>query len=328
MPQNKNSQTDFSQPFGKFTSRKIDHDEEYIDYLPGYRYRIWHNDQSSSFPDHKHAALEIILCSEDTYTVTVGEEVYKLHEGDILFIPPMKVHSITAPESGERFIMLFDISFFDYFKSKNDILDCFSSAKVIGINNASHIYPLVYSSLNKIINLYFAYNEMNEIEIYSELLKIISTISHSPESAEDNGEEETMLTHSEIYNKFVRVLSYIETNYSEDLNLETVAKTTGFSKYHFSRLFKQYTDSTFYDYLCKRRIIEAKKLLITNIPVTDVAFQVGFNNLTTFCRCFKKYTGCSPTQYKSRVAKDENISVESVTDVYHLKADGINPSVE
>ena len=121
MPSSKNTQANFSQPFGRFTSRKIDHDEEYIDYLPGYRYRIWHNDQSSNFPDHKHAALEIILCSQDTYTVTVGEEVYKLHEGDILFIPPMKVHSITAPESGERFIMLFDTTFFDYFKSKKQI---------------------------------------------------------------------------------------------------------------------------------------------------------------------------------------------------------------
>ena len=133
---------------------------------------------------------------------------------------------------------------------------------------------------------------------------------------------------SEIYQKFVRVLSYIEANYSEDLNLETVADTAGFSKYHFSRLFKQYTDSTFYDYLCKRRIIEAKKLLVTNMPVTDVAFQVGFNNLTTFCRCFKKYTGCSPTQYKSKITKEENLSVTDITDVYHLKTENSTQDIE
>ncbi len=328
MPSSKNTHSDFTQPFGQFKSRKVDHDEEYIDYLPGYRYRIWHNDQSASFPDHKHAALEIILCTRDVYTVNVGEEVYKLHEGDIIFIPPMKVHSITAPESGERFIMLFDISFFDYFKSKKDILDFFSTTRVVGLNSTTHIYPLVFSALNRIISLYFAYNEINEIEIYAELLKTIALMSHSPEVEVSENEEEKVITHSEIYQKFVRVLSYIEANYSEDLNLETVADTAGFSKYHFSRLFKQYTDSTFYDYLCKRRIIEAKKLLVTNMPVTDVAFQVGFNNLTTFCRCFKKYTGCSPTQYKSKITKEENLSVTDITDVYHLKTENSTQDIE
>lgn len=317
MPVSKNTQSSFSQPFGKFISRKVEHDEETIDYLPGYRYRIWHNDQAANYPDHKHKAVEIILCSQNTYTVNVGEEVYKLHEGDILFIPPMSVHSITAPESGERFIMLFDTGFFDYFKSKNEIMSFFSEAHVIGINSTTHLYPLIYSSLNRIIQLYFTFNEMNEVEIYSELLKIISLMSHSPVKADE--EDEKLITHSEIYNKFVRVLAYIENNYSEELNLETVAATAGFSKYHFSRLFKQYTDSTFYDYLCSKRIMEAKKLLATNTPVTDIAFQVGFNNLTTFCRCFKKYSGCSPTQYKNMISKDEGIILSSTADLYHLK---------
>ena len=47
----------------------------------------------------------------------------------------------------------------------------------------------------------------------------------------------------------------------EDLSLEGVASQAGFSKYHFSRLFKQYTDSTFYKYLNQKRIEFAKTLL-------------------------------------------------------------------
>lgn len=323
MAGSKNSTSDFSQPFGHFVSRKIDRDEEAIDYLPGYRYRVWHNDQPGNFPDHKHKALEIILCTEDIYTVSVGDEVFKLHEGDIIFIPPMEVHSIVAPEKGERFIMLFDTMFFDYFNSKKEILELFSHTRVIGINSDSHLYPFVFASLNKMIQLYFSYNRMNEIEIYSELLKIISLMCHS---SEVSGSEDLLATHSEIYNKFIRVLTYIETNYAEDMNLENVAKSVGFSKYHFSRLFKQYTNSTFYDYLCTKRILESKKLLASNTPVTDIAFQVGFNNLTTFCRCFKKYEGCSPTQYKSRLSKEGGITPNLLGTGYHTQTESIEPN--
>ena len=315
MPASKNTTTNFSQPFGHFVSRKIDKDEEAIDYLPGYRYRVWHNDQPNNFPAHKHKALEIIFVTENEYTINVGTEVYKLHEGDIIFIPPMEIHSITAPEKGERFIMLFDPSFFTYFNSNDEIFDFYSHTRVVGLNNASHLYPNLFASINSMIQLYFSYDKMNEVEIYSELLKITAVLCHS---SEEETEKNKPVTHSEVYNKFVRVLSYIEGNYSEDMDLETVAKSAGFSKYHFSRLFKQYTDSTFYDYLCTKRITEAKKLLATGIPVTDTAFQVGFNNLTTFCRCFKKYEGCSPTQYKNKYSKEESIPLDEIGSGYHI----------
>lgn len=300
MPNNKKE--NFAQPFGNITTRKVNEEVETVEYLPGYRYRIWHNDTTEEFSIHHHDALEIIVCTSKNYTVTIGDELFKLHEGDILFIPPNAEHKIAPPEDGERFIMLFDTAFFDYFKLKSDILNYFSTPRQSTIGNGSHLYPIIYDSLRKIINLYFSGEEKNEIEIYSEFLKITSLMYRNSETDSKNN-----VSHSDTYDKFVRVLSYIEANYSEDLNLETVADTAGFSKYHFARLFKQYTDTTFYDYLCTKRVLVAKKLLITNMPVTDVAFQTGFNNLTTFCRCFKKYAGCSPSQYKKRFSQDENL---------------------
>ncbi len=72
----------------------------------------------------------------------------------------------------------------------------------------------------------------------------------------------------------------------EDLSLEGVASQAGFSKYHFSRLFKQYTDSTFYKYLNQKRIEFAKTLLQDpGVSVTEVAFKSGFSSLSAFLRC-------------------------------------------
>ena len=100
-------------------------------------------------------------------------------------------------------------------------------------------------------------------------------------------------------------MNYIDSNYQEDLTLEQVANYIGFSKYHFSRLFEQHTNTTFYDYLSHKRIQAAQALLTMDIPITDIAFQTGFNNLTTFCRCFKKVTNCSPSEYRNKFRTDQ-----------------------
>lgn len=316
---NKTTILDYSQPLGEFTSRKVNIDEETIDYLPGHKYRVWLNNLPDSYSSHKHSALEIILCSVNSYSVTVREQTYKMKEGDIIFLPPNVPHTLTAPEKGERFILLFDYSIFNQFSEKDEIDFYFSVPHLLTINSGSHIYPFVYSSVNRIIQNYFANEKMSEMHIYSELFRTISLLCDS----EEKGSGEVVSTHSEMYDKFIGVLSYIETNYAEDLTLESVADTTGFSKFHFARLFKQYTNTTFYDYLCSKRILVAKQLLRKNIPVTDVAFQIGFNNLTSFCRCFKKYTGLSPTQYKATSAKDEEsaIAIEAFNLLHSSESD-------
>ena len=111
--------------------------------------------------------------------------------------------------------------------------------------------------------------------------------------------------HRAHYDKFVSLLTFIDANYQEDLSLEQAADYIGFSKYHFSRLFKLHTNTTFYDYLSHKRVQAAQSLLATDIPITDIAFQTGFNNLTTFCRCFKKCTNCSPTEYRNKFREEQ-----------------------
>ncbi len=310
MPQTKQKQKKFNQPIGDFKARKLIIDEEAIEYLPGYKYRVWHNNQPDNYPSHRHPAIEIILCTKNTYTVCVEDKTFHLREGDILFIPPSVSHQLIAPDTGERFILLFDTDFLNLFTQKDSIEEFFSTTHMLSMGSETHYYPFVYSSISKIIQIYFANDKMSEVAIYSEVFRIISYLCGSEEAVS----EDEINTHSDVYNKFVRVLSYIEENYAEDLSLESVASTAGFSKFHFARLFKQYTDTTFYDYLCTKRIVVSKNLLRKSIPVTEVAFQTGFNNLTTFSRCFKKYVGCSPSQYKSQFEHDESspISFQSI----------------
>ena len=94
-------------------------------------------------------------------------------------------------------------------------------------------------------------------------------------------------------------MKYLDAHYSEEITLETAADFVGFSKFHFTRLFKVYAGTTFHDVLRRKRILAAQRLLSTGASVTDVAFQTGFTSLASFGRCFKKQTGMTPSEYRA-----------------------------
>ncbi|RHC49363.1 AraC family transcriptional regulator [Hungatella hathewayi] len=105
--------------------------------------------------------------------------------------------------------------------------------------------------------------------------------------------------------RFLYVCNYINEHCTEDLSLETIAGIAGFSKYHFTRLFKDFTHTSFYRYLNKKRISHAEQLLINpEYSVTEVALQSGFSSLSAFIRMFKQLKGCTPTEFKRMYSLD------------------------
>jgi two-component system response regulator YesN len=96
-----------------------------------------------------------------------------------------------------------------------------------------------------------------------------------------------------------RAKKYILDNYSEELRLETVAREVHLSPTYFSALFKKMTGCSFAKYLTRVRIAKAKELLEnTDISVTDIAFQVGFNDPAYFASIFRREFGLTPLAYR------------------------------
>lgn len=85
----------------------------------------------------------------------------------------------------------------------------------------------------------------------------------------------------------------------ENLSLEEVAAVSGFSKFHFTRIFKQYMNMIFYEYLNSKRVKRAEELLYDKkMSITDVAMNSGFSSLSAFNRTFKTVKACSPSDYR------------------------------
>ena len=108
------------------------------------------------------------------------------------------------------------------------------------------------------------------------------------------------------YDTIQKLISFIDNNYASDMKINEAAAITGFSKYHFLRLFTKYTGYTFHEYVMLKRIQASENLLSTNASITDVAYSTGFQSSSSFSRAFKKLTGKTPREYKKLIIS-ENI---------------------
>jgi AraC family transcriptional regulator len=97
------------------------------------------------------------------------------------------------------------------------------------------------------------------------------------------------------------VLRHIELHAAEALDLETLAGVAIMSKYHFLRTFRQIVGMTPYQFLLNMRMRRAAVRLATSSePVSAIAFETGFGDLSTFNGRFRDMFGVSPTMYRSR----------------------------
>lgn len=288
----------YSQPVRNFSKRVLHGEDEDVDLVPETNMRIWYNNQFGNFAKHKHDVLEICIPIENDYKYIVNGKNFVISPGDILFIPPETLHEIECQNEGCRFIYLFSIGFLKEFYEYSFLTDFFSEPKLINESTYPNLYGKIYSAFMAINDQYFMYTNMVlEMPIYAKLLEIFSLIASvhpqfSPIRTED------AKTKSK-YEKFRSLINHINSHYMDEITLEWAADYAGFSKYHFSRLFKDYTDVTFSDYLMHRRMQAARILLTdTSNTVTEIAFQTGFNNLTSFTRSFRNATGMTPSEFR------------------------------
>ncbi|MBP3217495.1 MAG: helix-turn-helix domain-containing protein [Lachnospiraceae bacterium] len=283
-----------------FVARTVESRLEKNIFPKGGSIRIWHNEQTDGFEAHWHRALEVIVPIENCYDAVIDQVSYHIVPGDILFIPPRAMHTLIAPESGARFICLFNVEIFDSLRDYVGMQTLLKNPLLISEATHGQLYGDVYSDFVQIWTEYFGDADYYEFSIYSRLLHIfsllgrhnISTLQPFPELSPDRRRI--------YYERLGRALDYISKHYTESITLENAAVISGFSKYHFSRLFKAYMNCNFYDYLTDLRIRSAQAMLAANeLPITEVALLSGFSSISTFNRTFRQKNGCTPGEYRA-----------------------------
>ena len=272
---------------------------ETADYRTDTQICLYYNDENENYPPHWHTPFEVIMPVKNGYIVVVGEQHYELREGDILLICPGIVHELFAPESGERIIFQPSLSQIQI-RELDLLISLLRPAVLITKEEFPDFHPVAQKLMLEIKEEYFLCEPYYETAIYSRFMRILVDIGRLHGALKHPVSDASNSRQKDYLDKFLYITNYINEHFAENLSLEQVADLAGFSKYHFTRLFKQYTDTSFYKYLNKKSIDYAKTLLLDpDLPVIDVALQCGFSSLSAFLRMFKQLNKCTPTEFRN-----------------------------
>lgn len=114
------------------------------------------------------------------------------------------------------------------------------------------------------------------------------------------GKEETRMGKKSIIS-IEAVIDFIENHLDGKLELETVAEAVHYSKYHLHRLFTETVGMTIHDYVQRRQLTEAAKLLIfSDKPIIEISFICGYESQQSFSMAFKSMYKSPPAEYREK----------------------------
>ena len=293
----------YQQPIGSFAGRIVSNDVEEVELIPGSNMRIWYNNRSEDYPVHRHSCLEITIPIEKSYTYIFDDRTIVLNEKEILLVPPDMLHKISGTKSGIRFIYLFNIDFLKGFFDYEEFKKLITEPLLITPETHPDVYNLILERFMEINDLYFFYSTtVKEISIFSKLMDVFGMLMKK-----DYSDSLVVIQNDkqrEVYIKFKSLAEWLAMHSSENVSMDEAANHVGYSKFHFARLFKEYTGMTFNDYQTTLKLKEVERQLTdTDLQISDIAMACGFNNLTSLSRCFKKQYGCSPSQFRNRIRR-------------------------
>ena len=248
---------------------------------------------------HWHEEAELTLITKGNCLYQIDLIDYEVKEGDILFIPPLFLHSIARDTSEELFseTYVFHLNFLG--GNSTDI--CSTRYLVPMMNQEFSMLCLitpehpVYASLRKIFNqIASLYDEAvigYELALKSLFLQaVFLLLQYSEKTASpDTG------TPSD---KLKNVLDYIEMHFAEPISVSDLAKLCYFSDYHFMRFFKKHMNMTCVEYINNLRLEKSVELFEQgNTSILDVSLSVGFHNLSYFHRAFKNKYHMTPLSF-------------------------------
>ncbi len=258
------------------------------------------------FPEHRHNFVEFVyLCSGQMTHIIDGQELV-LKEGDLLFMNQharQEILPAAKEDIAVNFIILppfFDGILRDIGSGSSQLRDFLISClteKDMGGNylyfHASGLIPVQNLMENLILIMLEKPHGSRELSQQTMALLFLNLLSHAGEI--------TMPASSFDQQLLMQLYAYIDAEY-KNAALTEFSVRSGIDIYSLGRFIKKNCGCTFTDLLQEKRLKQACHLLTsTRLSAADIAFTIGYENVSYFYRLFKKTFGMSPREYRLNV---------------------------
>ena len=259
------------------------HEEIYIEYIKNYKK---HNVPVQQY----HDGYELYLIIDGERSLFYNDMCYTLKRGDLAIIRPFELHYAESGDANfyERYVLNFKPSQLAPILSESESKLLFNSFNSRLLHLDEEQLQTVYSSFKLIDYLANTKNPLSQKSVTAAILSLLVFVS---------GIRQTDMTSSAkgLPQDIISAITYINTRYTENISLDMLADAQHMSKFHFCRVFKEVTGTTFLEYLHNVRLSHAHRLLIqSDLSISEIAARTGFGSAAYFSRVFKKAHGVSP----------------------------------
>ncbi|GGH27539.1 helix-turn-helix domain-containing protein [Paenibacillus segetis] len=257
---------------------------------------------------HYHKEVEVLTVEQGILDVHIPDKVYRLKAGDSCIIGSSQLHFGRKIGTERLVYMVLHIDLHAYFnpaiqmyyRQFTEIDQPLDRLNYI-IEENEHARREIADILKELHDEMQGKKSGFEIATSMLVIKILLTLFR-------NDDRRTLDQESSMDVPLLKeVISYINSHIGEKIELKHVCKLANMSYSYFSKYFKKMMGISFTDYVNRRKIQEAERLLITkNMRVTEIAETIGIENMAHFYELFKRYTGCKPKEYIAKLRVDSN----------------------
>ncbi len=246
-------------------------------------------------PMHWHDEYELAYAESGDFSILVEGTEYRITEGNVILIPGGEKHFYYADDRCQVTIAIFSVPV-----KGERLLDRLSEMDrtTLGWNDQDRDYirQMVHQ-----IEIGAACRDplVNEIKTISGIYSVLACFADDSVNSRADAHR---VEKDRIMERIEVVLKHIAENYSNEISLPAAAGIAGYVPTYFSRVFKEATGLTFYDYLTSYRIAMAERLLLDKEArsIVEIAALSGFGSVKTFDRVFKERKGISPLRYRKK----------------------------
>ena len=265
---------------------------------------------TGGIPPHWHKELEIFVLMEGIVRIGIGDTAYTVHAGEGCFINSGILHSftglVTSPCTYRSFV--FDSSIVS--GSPGSIFDIRYIRPLVEKGAAFIMIPKETENSSSDNRFFQAFDrafsacvhelpgyEFQVREALSEMLLSVIEKSGSVSSSQIPAIQEVRLK---------QMLEWIDQHLEKNISVKNIADISSICPRECQRIFHRYLNYSPIEYVRQRRLLlAAQQLALTDLPVTDIAFNCGFASPSYLTKQFRTLTGVTPTQYRENTRKNQ-----------------------